>query len=291
MNMEYIDEFLVDLKYAKNYSENTVSSYQNDLSKLYEYIGKKRIENVSHADIVKYIESLGDLKEKSLARNMSSLRMFYDFMVKKKYIKKSPMDGVEGPKIGKYLPDVLTIDEVDRLLDFEGENNFTFRDRCILELLYSTGLRISELISLTLVNINLQDCFVKVMGKGAKERIVPLNDVAADYLKRYINDVRPQMLKGFMAEELFLNNHGKGLSRQAIFKMIKKRAEDVGIKKSISPHTLRHSFATHLLQNGADIRFIQELLGHAELGTTEIYTHIANETLKKDYDEYNPRDN
>lgn len=289
--MEYIDEFLVDLKYAKNYSENTVSSYQNDLSKLYEYIGKKRIENVSHADIVKYIESLGDLKEKSLARNMSSLRMFYDFMVKKKYIKKSPMDGVEGPKIGKYLPDVLTIDEVDRLLDFEGENNFTFRDRCILELLYSTGLRISELISLTLVNINLQDCFVKVMGKGAKERIVPLNDVAADYLKRYINDVRPQMLKGFMAEELFLNNHGKGLSRQAIFKMIKKRAEDVGIKKSISPHTLRHSFATHLLQNGADIRFIQELLGHAELGTTEIYTHIANETLKKDYDEYNPRDN
>lgn len=291
MNMEYIDEFLVDLKYAKNYSENTVSSYQNDLSKLYEYIGKKRIENVSHADIVKYIESLGDLKEKSLARNMSSLRMFYDFMVKKKYIKKSPMDGVEGPKIGKYLPDVLTIDEVDRLLDFEGENNFTFRDRCILELLYSTGLRISELISLTLVNINLQDCFVKVMGKGAKERIVPLNDVAVDYLKRYVNDVRPQMLKGFMAEELFLNNHGKGLSRQAIFKMIKKRAEDVGIKKSISPHTLRHSFATHLLQNGADIRFIQELLGHAELGTTEIYTHIANETLKKDYDEYNPRDN
>lgn len=289
--MEYIDEFLVDLKYAKNYSENTVSSYQNDLSKLYEYIGKKRIENVSHADIVKYIESLGDLKEKSLARNMSSLRMFYDFMVKKKYIKKSPMDGVEGPKIGKYLPDVLTIDEVDRLLDFEGENNFTFRDRCILELLYSTGLRISELISLTLVNINLQDCFVKVMGKGAKERIVPLNDVAVDYLKRYVNDVRPQMLKGFMAEELFLNNHGKGLSRQAIFKMIKKRAEDVGIEKSISPHTLRHSFATHLLQNGADIRFIQELLGHAELGTTEIYTHIANETLKKDYDEYNPRDN
>lgn len=289
--MKYIDEFIVELKYVKNYSINTMESYRTDLEKFQEYMGNVDLKNVTNSDIQRYIKKLSDLKEKSLARKLSSLRMFYDFMVKKNYISMSPMDGVEGPKIGKYLPDVLSIEEVDRLLDFEPIDNFTFRNRCILELLYSTGLRISELVSLKLENIILDESLVKVMGKGSKERIVPLNDVTTEYLEKYIKDVRPQMMKGFATDYLFLNNHGKGLTRQAVFKMIKKRAEDIGLKKSISPHTLRHTFATHLLQNGADIRFIQELLGHAELGTTEIYTHVANETLKKDYDELNPRDN
>lgn len=289
--MDYIDEFLVDLKYAKNYSENTILSYQNDLCQFLEFSNKKNLDKICSDDIKKYIRSISSLKEKTLARKLSSLRMFYDFMVKKKYVNKSPMAGIDGPKIGKYLPDILTIEEVEKLLDIVPTDEFTFRNRCILELLYSTGLRISELVSLKLENIVLDEAFVKVMGKGKKERIVPLNDIALDYLTKYIKDVRPKMLKGRVSDELFLNNHGKGLTRQAVFKMIKKRAEEIGLSKSISPHTLRHSFATHLLQNGADIRFIQELLGHAELGTTEIYTHVANETLKKDYDEYNPRDN
>lgn len=288
--MRYIDEFLLDLKYAKNYSSNTIVSYQNDLSQFAEFIGIE-LDNVSGDDIKKYVRSLHKLKEKSLARKLSSIRMFYDFMVKRRFMDASPMTGIDGPKIGKYLPDVLSVEEVDRLLDFTCDNDFSFRNRCILELLYSTGLRISELVSLKLENIVLDEALVKVMGKGSKERIVPLNDVALDYLEKYIKEVRPRMLKGVTTDDLFLNNHGKGLTRQAVFKVIKKRAEEIHLKKSISPHTLRHSFATHLLQNGADIRFIQELLGHAELGTTEIYTHIANETLKRDYDEYNPRDN
>lgn len=288
--MRFIDEFLLDLKYAKNYSSNTIVSYQNDLSQFAEFV-KVNLDKVSGDDIKKYVKSLHELKEKSLARKLSSLRMFYDFMVKRRFMDASPMTGIDGPKIGKYLPDVLSVEEVDRLLDFTCDNDFSFRNRCILELLYSTGLRISELVSLKLENIVLDEAFVKVMGKGSKERIVPLNDVALDYLEKYIKEVRPRMLKGVTTDDLFLNNHGKGLTRQAVFKVIKKRAEEIHLKKSISPHTLRHSFATHLLQNGADIRFIQELLGHAELGTTEIYTHIANETLKRDYDEYNPRDN
>lgn len=289
--MKYVDEFIVELKYVKNYSQNTIESYQRDLVKFQEFLKKKDLDKVTGEDVRKYIKNLSTLKDRSLARKLSSLRMYYDFLLKNEYIKVSPMDGIDGPKIAKHLPDVLTVEEVDRLLDLEPKDNFTFRNRCILELLYSTGLRISELVGLKLENIQLDESLVKVMGKGGKERIVPLNDITTDYLSKYIKDIRPNMLKKTQTDYVFLNNHGKVLTRQAVFKMIKKRGEEAGLKKEISPHTLRHSFATHLLQNGADIRFIQELLGHSDLGTTEIYTHVINETLKKDYDEYNPRDN
>lgn len=289
--MKYVDEFIVELKYVKNYSQNTIESYQRDLVKFQEFLKKKDLDKVTGEDVRKYIKNLSTLKDRSLARKLSSLRMYYDFLLKNEYIRVSPMDGIDGPKIAKHLPDVLTVEEVDRLLDLEPKDNFTFRNRCILELLYSTGLRISELVGLKLENIQLDESLVKVMGKGGKERIVPLNDITTDYLSKYIKDIRPNMLKKTQTDYVFLNNHGKVLTRQAVFKMIKKRGEEAGLKKEISPHTLRHSFATHLLQNGADIRFIQELLGHSDLGTTEIYTHVINETLKKDYDEYNPRDN
>lgn len=289
--MKYIKEFCIDLEYARNYSKNTIESYRTDLEQFQEFLKNKPLENASKEDIKRYIKHSNELNEKSLARHLSALRTFYEFMVKKEYMGSSPMDGVEGPKIGKYLPDVLSIEEVDALLNLEPHDNFTYRNRCILELLYSTGLRISELTSLKLENVNLEASLIKVMGKGSKERIVPLNDITTEYMEKYIKTVRGEMLKKTQTDYLFLNNHGKPLTRQAIFKMIKKRAEDIGLKKDISPHTLRHSFATHLLQNGADIRFIQELLGHSDVGTTEIYTHIINETLKKDYDDYNPRDN
>lgn len=289
--MNYLLEFRIELEFVKNYSKHTIIAYENDIKGFLEYLDNKDLSKVKTEDIRKYIRYLSNLKEKSLARKMSSLRTFYEFLVKREYIKESPMDGVDGPKIGKYLPDVLSMEEVDKLLDIEPKDAFTYRNRCILELLYSTGLRISELVSLKLNNINIDECMVKVMGKGSKERVVPLSDIAIQYIEKYIKDVRPTMLKKSQTDYLFLNNHGKCLTRQAIFKMIKKRAEDIGLKKDISPHTLRHSFATHLLQNGADIRFIQELLGHSDVGTTEIYTHVINETLKKDYDELNPRDN
>ena len=289
--MDFINEFVVDLAYVRNYSKNTVDSYRNDIEQFYELMNNKALDKITTEDIRGYIKHLSTVSEKSLARKLSTLRTFYDFMVKKSYLAVSPMDSIEGPKIGKYLPDVLTISEVDKLLDFEPDNHFSFRNRCILELLYSTGLRISELTSLKLENVSLEESLVKVMGKGSKERIVPLNDIATEYMSKYIKEVRPCMLKKEQTDYIFLNNHGKVLTRQAVFKMIKKRAEDIKLGKEISPHTLRHSFATHLLQNGADIRFIQELLGHSDVGTTEIYTHIANETLKRDYDEFNPRDN
>lgn len=289
--MNYIDEFKTDLQYVKNYSNNTVKAYESDLLSFQKFLNNKDISRVSSEDIQKYMHSFGDKTDKTLARALTTLRMFYDFLIRRNIIKESPMDGIASPKIGKYLPDVLSIDEVDRLLDIKPKNNFEFRNKCILELLYSTGLRISELVSLKFENINLDDSLIKVMGKGSKERIVPLNDITTDYLKEYIEKIRPEMLKKVQTDYIFLNNHGKVLTRQAVFKMIKKRALEANIKKNISPHTLRHSFATHMLSNGADIRFIQELLGHSDIATTEIYTHIANEKLKSDYAEYNPRDN
>ncbi len=288
--MEYIDEFLIDLEYAKNYSKNTISSYNSDLLIFSNYIGKD-LKNINTHDIRKFIKYLSDKKDKTLARYLTTLRMFYDFMIKKKYITVNPMDGISSPKLSKHLPDVLDVDEIDKLLDFKTDSNFAFRDRCMLELLYSSGLRISELVSLKLENININESFVKVMGKGSKERVVPFNDITTSYLDDYIKNIRPKMLKGISTDYLFLNNHGKNITRQAVFKMLKKRAGDAGITKNISPHTLRHSFATHLLLGGADIRFIQELLGHENIATTEIYTHIALETLQKDYDDLNPRDN
>lgn len=289
--MKYLDEFELELEYVKNYSPNTIESYRSDIEKFLERIGSMDALRVSEEDIRKYIKSQSGLATTSLSRKISSLRAFFSFLVKKGYLKKSPMDSIDGPKLAKYLPDVLSIDEVSELIEIEPKDNFTYRNRCILELLYSSGLRISELVSLKLENINLGDAVIKVMGKGSKERIIPLNDYTIEFLDRYIKEVRPAMMKGYQTDFVFLNNHGKVLSRQAVFLMIKKRAEEIGLKKDVSPHTLRHSFATHMLQNGADIRFIQELLGHSDVATTEIYTHIVNETLKKDYDEYNPRDN
>ena len=288
--MKYIDEFIIDLEYVKNYSKNTIASYTSDLQIFEKYINKD-LTKVNNKDISKFIETLENKNEKTLSRYLTSLRMFYEFLLKKDYIKSSPMDGVEGPKIKKYLPEVLTIDEINRLIDFTPNNTFTYRDRCILELLYSTGIRISELVNLKLENIDINSNIIKVMGKGSKERIIPFNDTTTTYLSKYIKEYRPTMLKKYNTDYLFLNNHGKNITRQAVFKMIKKRAKDANIDKEISPHTLRHSFATHLLIGGADIKFIQELLGHSDIVTTEIYTHIANETLKCNYNEYNPRDN
>ncbi len=289
--MNYINDFIIDLTYVKNYSINTVKSYETDCVLFQKFLKNKSILNASSEDIRAYFRSISSKSDKTLARSMSSLRAFYDFLIQKNTIKVNPMDNITSPKIGKYLPEVLTIDEVDKLLELEPSDAFSFRNRCILELLYSTGLRITELVTLKFENISIDDALIKVMGKGSKERIVPMNDITCEYLKKYIEEVRPTMIKKQQSDYLFLNNHGKPLTRQAVFLMIKKRAKMVGINKNISPHTLRHSFATHLLQNGADIRFIQELLGHSDVSTTEIYTHIANETLKKDYNDLNPRDN
>ena len=198
-------------------------------------------------------------------------------------IKKSPCENIKSPKIEKSLPKYLTFDEVDKLLDIELYKPIDYRNKAMLELLYATGMRISELLNLTLSNVNIDDASVKVMGKGSKERLIPMGDITIKYLNMYINEYRNLILDGKTSEYLFINYNGNRMSRQGFFKILKELADRANIEKDISPHILRHSFATHLLNNGADLRVIQELLGHENISTTEIYSHVSNEKVKEDY--------
>ena len=289
MNFLYISDFLSYLELELNYSDNTVNSYGNDLNKVDSYFNGKDMLKLTTNEINKYIKSISFLAPATISHNISTLKSFYLYYIKIGKLTSSPAEAIKLPKLGTHLPTYLTIDEVNNLLDIEVSDPFQARNKAILELMYATGLRISEVVSLEFKNIDFDDCIVRVMGKGSKERIVPINDVALKYLKMYINDYRPELVKGTINNYLFLNNHGNVITRQGIFKMIKKYALEKGIKKEIGPHTLRHTFATHLLENGADLRIIQELLGHSDISTTQIYTHLTNETLHNEYKKYFPR--
>lgn len=290
MNDIYISDFLSYLEVEANYSENTIRSYENDLNKFEEYYKKKDLLKITSKDIDKFIQTLNDLAPSTVSHNISSLKTFYSYFLKLGRISANPTDGIKSPKLGIHLPIYLTIDEINKLLDIEVTDAFSSRNKAILELMYATGLRISEIITLEFKNIDYEECIVRVMGKGSKERIVPINDYAIKYLKDYIDNYRPELVKNEINNYIFLNNHGRMLTRQGIFKMIKNYASIKGIKKTIGPHTLRHTFATHLLENGADLRVIQELLGHSDISTTQIYTHLTNETLHNEYKKYFPRD-
>ncbi len=288
--MEYdilLDKFKQYLLIDKNYSNNTIDSYNNDLEKYFFFMKKKniKIRNITKEDIIDYINNLknNNINEKSIAHNLSVIRSFYKFLILEKYIEKTPTEFIDLPKIKKTLPNVLSIEEVDKLLDITLKDNFSYRNKAMLELLYATGLRVSELVNLKLEDIDLEECFIRTIGKGNKERIIPIGEIALNYLKEYIIYYRSSLLKKEKNDYLFLNNHGKRMTRQGFFIIIKKIADEKKINKDISPHTLRHSFATHLLEHGADLRSIGELLGHSSVQTTEIYTHISNEKLKKDY--------
>lgn len=289
MNDTYIAEYLVYLELDLNYSDNTIKSYENNLNKLSHYFEKKDLLKLNVKDLEKYINTLGELAPSTVGNNISTLKSFYNYYVKIDKISNNPIDPIKQPKIGTHLPVYLTIDEIDKLLDIKIETPFDARNKAILELMYATGLRISEVISLEFKNIDFESCIVRVMGKGSKERIVPINDYAIDALSNYINNYRNLMIKNNINNYLFLNNHGNQMTRQGIFKMIKAECMKKGITKNVGPHTIRHTFATHLLENGADLRIIQELLGHSDISTTQIYTHLTNEALKKDYLEYFPR--
>lgn len=286
MNDKLIIEFKNYLELERNYSINTSLSYVKDVSLFSMYINKDLLL-VSKSDIEKYLRSLNK-SSKTISHVISSLKSFYNYNMRKGLIKSNPTDEIDRPKIEKKIPEFLTIEEVSSLLNFNVSNEFEARNKAILELLYSSGLRISELTSLELSNIDLDECLVRVMGKGSKERIVPLGDYAIDALKEYIYYYRP-LLNKHNCSYVFLNNRGGVLSRQFIFKIIKEECIKKGIRKNVSPHTLRHTFATHLLKNGADLRIIQELLGHENLSTTQIYTHLSNDKLKHDYEDYFPR--
>lgn len=288
MNEDYLSDFLVYLELDLNYSDNTIKTYENNIEKLIKYIGNKDILKLNVNIIEKFIISL-ELEASSIANIISSLKSFYNYYIRLSKIKNNPMDLIDMPKLVKRLPDYLTEDEINLLLDINVIDAFSARNKAILELLYSSGLRISELINLELKSLDFDDCVIRVFGKGSKERIVPMNDYAIEALRDYINNYRNLMFKNEINNYVFLNNHGKMMTRQGVFKMIKKECLVKGINKNISPHTLRHTFATHMLQNGADLRIIQEILGHSDISTTQIYTHINNEKLKHDYKEFHPR--
>ncbi len=287
MNDEYINDFLLYLEMDLNYSKNTIDTYLNALNHLNNKTNKN-ILKLNNVDIEKFISKL-DLESSSISNYLSAYKTFYNYYIKIGKININPIDKIDSPKLSKHLPIYLTVEEVDKLLDIEIKDAFSARNKSLLELLYATGLRISELINLEFKNIDLNECIVRIMGKGSKERIVPINDLAIKYLKIYVKDYRHKLVKTEQNNYVYLNNHGKKMTRQGVFKMIKKRTLETGIKKDVSPHTLRHSIATHMLENGADLRIIQEFLGHENIGTTQIYTHLTNTKLKKDYMDFFPR--
>ena len=289
MNDVYLSDFLSYLELDLNYSDNTIKSYDNDLTKFINYFDKKDVLKLNVQHIEKYVKTLEELAPSTVSHNISSIKSFYNYYLKIGKIDINPSDAINQPKLGRHLPTYLTEDEIDSLLDIKIETPFDARNKAILELMYATGLRISEVVNLEFKNIDFEDCIVRVMGKGSKERIVPINSIALDALDNYIKNYREDLIKNDVNNYLFLNNHGKRMTRQGVFKMLKAEVEKKNIKKEVSPHTLRHTFATHLLENGADLRIIQELLGHSDISTTQIYTHLTNDKLHQDYLEYFPR--
>ncbi len=291
MNNKQIEEFLNYLSFEKKYSENTVESYKRDLNDFDNYF-KKEIKKINHEDIKKYIQNLGkNLEAKTISRHISSLKSFYKYLKLTNQIKTSPLANINNPKTQRKLPNILTEDEVNDLLDINLKTDFDFRNKAMLELMYSSGLRVSELINLKVNDIDIQNEVVRIFGKGSKERIIPLDEYATEALNNYINDHRFNLFKHGENNYLFLNNHGNQMTRQGFFKILKKIALEKNIKKDFSPHTLRHSFATHLLKHGADLRSIQELLGHSDISSTQIYTHISNEKLHENYKNFHPHGN
>ncbi len=284
-----IEKYIDYLKYEKKLSENTINSYKNDLDCFKDFF-KKDLTKINLDDMHKYLDHLNKENKKAttVAHNITVINSFYSFLINENIIATNPCTNIISPKLAKKLPNYLTEEEVDKLLNIPLKTAYDYRNKAMLELLYATGIRVSELINLKFVNLELQDDFIRVMGKGSKERIIPMSNISKKYLIEYIEIYRKTLLKSKDSEYLFINNQGNVISRVGFFKIIKKLCLENNISKNVSPHILRHSFATHLLAHGADLRVIQELLGHSDISTTQIYAHLINDKLKKDYEEFHP---
>lgn len=292
---EILKDFYNYLLFDKNYSLNTINSYLKDIYAFLTFYTPNHIEEhqlyqVNEQDIKKYIAFLNhqNLTSKTISRKISSLKTYYKFLIITKKVRNSPLEFITVPKQKKSLPKVLSIEEVLLLLDIPLNNKFDYRNKAMLEVMYATGLRISELINLKLSNVDLELNLIKTVGKGNKERIIPIGEYATEYLKKYIYEYRPLFIKKGNSEYIFLNKSGTCMSRQMFFKIVQKIAQEKNIKTSFSPHTLRHSFATHMLEYGADLRTIQELLGHSNISTTQIYTNISMSKIRENYDNFHP---
>ncbi len=286
-----IEEFLSYLRIDKKYSENTIISYHNDLKKYADFMlaRKLEIDFVTRKDIELYLDELKNkqISVRSISRSISTIRSFYKFLALHQKQQKNPIELIELPKLGKQIPKVLCEEDINKLLSINPITNFDYRNKAMLEVMYACGLRVSELVNLTIYDIDFDENLVRTNGKGSKERIIPIGDMAISALLDYLK-IRDSMLKREKNNYLFLNNHGRKLTRQGFFKIIKCIAKERGIKTEFSPHTLRHSFASHLLKYGADLRTIQEMLGHSDISTTQIYTQIEDNTKSTIYHEKHP---
>ena len=291
--MDILRDYNNYLRLERAMSQNTVASYCSDVVKFLSFFDtaerKVPAERLTAEDIKEYLASCPGRSSRSQARLLSALRSFFNWMVLEGSVKDNPCDRVDMPKLGRYLPDVLSEEEVFRIIDSVDVTTWQgCRDKAILEVLYGCGIRVSEAVGLKVSGLYFAEGFVRVIGKGNKERLVPLNDMAADSLKAYL-DRRPEPADSESDDIVFLNRFGRSLSRQSMFKMIKTQALLADIRKEISPHTFRHSFATHLVEHGADLRVVQEMLGHESVTTTEIYTHIDTSTWHQNILDHHPR--
>ena len=289
---EFIESFLDYLSVERGLSRNTIASYREDLKSFSVFAGQRPAGSISKNDITDFMFHLKEkgISPNSICRSLSCLRMFFRFLVRERVIKNDPTSLIESPKLWKKVPDTLSTNEVEALLGQPNPREAAgSRDRAILETMYATGMRVSEAAGLGLDNANLDVGFVRCIGKGNKERIIPLGRKAVESIRRYLDAGRPKLLKKKGSEFLFVSRLGTRLSRQSLWKMIKHYAVLAKIKKPIKPHILRHSFATHLLEHGADLRSVQEMLGHANIATTQIYTHVNKERLKSVHKAFHPR--
>ena len=291
-NQDAIDLFVDAVWLESGLSKNTLSAYRSDLNRLARFLAERELLQVEQADIQKFLATLlaEGSKSSSSARVLSTLRRFYRYQIRENKVAVDPCAQVLSPKQGRPLPKSLSERQVDDLLAAPDTGSpLGMRDRAMLETLYATGLRVSELVKLTLLEANLDVGVVRIIGKGNKERLVPLGEQAVDWIQRYLNNARRELLKTKSSDSLFVTARGAAMSRQAFWYLIKKYAQIAGIQGGMSPHTLRHAFATHLINHGADLRSVQMLLGHADLSTTQIYTHIARERLQSMHSQHHPR--
>lgn len=294
--IDHIRDFIHFLTVEKGLAKNTLISYERDLKSYLAYMQNVEQLNtwneVRRASIIQFLARLKDQGKspKTLARHIASLRSFHQFLIREKITEQDPTIHIESPKQERSLPKVLSMEEVEALLEAPKlTNEFGYRDKAMLELLYATGMRVSELINLDMSDIHATMGFVRCIGKGNKERIIPIGHTALESIEDYLLNGRVKLQSEHKTDSLFLNHHGNRLTRQGFWKILKKLSKDARIEKELTPHTLRHSFATHLLTNGADLRAVQEMLGHADISTTQIYTHVTNVRLKDVYKKFHPR--
>ena len=283
-----MDDYIIFLKTEKKLGVNSITSYELDLDSFFKFF-TLYVVNCTKNYILGYIGSLKSSSVSTINRHISSLKGYFNYLLENNYIRVNPMEDISTLKKSKLLPKYLSISEVDNLLNIKLVTPFDYRNKAMLELMYGTGLRVSELVKLKYSNIDFENSLVRVTGKGKKDRIIPMGEVCAYYLKIYLSEYRNKLLKRNTYDEVFLNNHGKPITRQGFNFILENIKESVGITKTLTPHVLRHSFATHLLEGGADIRSIQEMLGHENISTTNIYTEVVNDVLKENYLGFHPR--